>query len=349
MTLTNFPNGLSSFGVPVLPGIPIPFTGNYYFVDPVNGADGNAGTDPSLPLQSLYMAHYLCRSGKNDVVFLIGNGAASGTSRLSLANAQTVAAATGQAVPSSGTLVWSKNACHLIGITAPTGVSPRARIAPPTGTYTAATFGSNTMVSVTGQGCYFSNFQAYQEFSTGNAAEICWSDTGGRNVYNGVHFAGIVDAAALAGTAARSLVISGTTGENLFTNCTIGNDTTARSVANASLEFAAGTPRNKFVNCQFPFMTSAAGVLGIITSAAASMDRWQLFDGCMFMNAVNSTSTTMTALCSLTAASGGYLIFQNSTMAGISDFGAGATEEGQIFIMGPVPTDNTTGIAIRPV
>jgi len=348
MSLTNFPYGLSSFGVPVLPGMPVPFTGIYYFVDPVNGADGNSGLNPDEPLQSLYMAHYKCRSGYNDVVFLIANGASSGTSRLSLANAQAVTTATGQAAASSGTLVWSKNACHLIGICSPVQVSPRARIAPPTGTYTAATFGSNNLVTVTGNGCMFANIQAYQEFSTGNAAEICWTDSGNRNFYINCHFAGIIDAAALAGTAARSLKLSGG-GEHVFANCTIGVDTATRSVANASLEFASGSARNTFRNCIFPFMTSAAGVLGIITSAAASMDRWQLFDNCLFFNAVNSTSTTMTALATLSASSGGFLAFQNSTMAGISDFGTDATAEGQIFIMGPVPTDNTTGIAIRPV
>lgn len=49
--LTNFPNGITSFGVPVLGTIGgLPFTGNYYFVDPVNGADGNEGTR-SFPLK----------------------------------------------------------------------------------------------------------------------------------------------------------------------------------------------------------------------------------------------------------------------------------------------------------
>ena len=51
MGLTNFPNGISSFGVPVLGGIlGIPFTGTYWFVDPVNGLDGNAGTSPQTAL-----------------------------------------------------------------------------------------------------------------------------------------------------------------------------------------------------------------------------------------------------------------------------------------------------------
>ena len=52
----------------------------------------------------------------------------------------------------SGVLNWNKNALHLIGIGAPTQVAQRARIAPPSGTYTQATFGSGNFVVVTGAG-----------------------------------------------------------------------------------------------------------------------------------------------------------------------------------------------------
>ena len=77
--LTNFPNGITSFGVPVLGTIGgLPFTGNYYFVDPVNGADGNEGT-PELPLKTLYGALAKCTSGNNDVVVLMGDGTAAGS------------------------------------------------------------------------------------------------------------------------------------------------------------------------------------------------------------------------------------------------------------------------------
>ena len=39
MTMTHHPNGVSSFGIPVIGAGPIlPFRGNYWFVDPTNGA-----------------------------------------------------------------------------------------------------------------------------------------------------------------------------------------------------------------------------------------------------------------------------------------------------------------------
>ena len=125
MSLTNFPNGASSFGIPVLGGAAIPFTGTYFFVDAVNGS--NQGTSNGSAFASVYKAYSMCTSGNNDVIFIIGNGGTTATQRLSLANAQAV-----DSTVSAGTLVLNKNAVHIIGITAPTGVAQRCRFAPPT-------------------------------------------------------------------------------------------------------------------------------------------------------------------------------------------------------------------------
>lgn len=346
MTLTNFPNGVSSFGVPVLGNIGgIPFTGNYYFVDPASGADGNEGS-ASDPLATLYEAYYRCVDGNNDVVILVGNGQSSGTARLSTALASTNATAHGSTA-TTGTLTWAKNATHLIGVCAPTTIGQRARIAPPTGTYTATTFGANAFVSVTASGCYFANIDVFCGFSTGSATMIAWTDSGGRNAYDNVNIQGLADAASAQGTAARTLKISGS-GEHTFNNCTLGLDTVTRTVANATLEFSGGTTRSVFRNCIFPFMTSAATPLGIIVSAAAGSDRFQLFDRCTFINAVQSTSTTMSALSTLAASMGGMLVMKDCTLVGITEFGSDATSRGQIYVDGGTVTAATSGIAVNP-
>lgn len=347
MTTTNFPNGITSWGVPVLGGAGgIPFTGNYYFVNPATGADGNGGS-ASDPLATLYEAYRRCVDGNNDVVILVGNGQSSGTAQLSTALANTNAVAFG-GTATTGKLTWAKNATHLIGVAAPTAVGSRARIAPPTGTYTAATFGANAFIEVTAQGCFFSNFDVYCGFSTGSATMIAWTDSGGRNAYSNVNIQGLNDAASAQGTGARSLKISGTTGENTFTSCTIGGDTTTRTVANASLEFSGGSPRNSFVGCIFPFQTSASTPLGIIVSAASGLDRWQKFDRCLFINNVQSTSTTMAGLATLPASAGGLLLMKDCTAVGITEFGTDATSRGQIYVDGAAPTAATSGIAVNP-
>lgn len=343
MALTNFPNGVSSFGVPMVGGIGgIPLTGTWWFVDPANGSDGNDGQSPSTAFATLYQGHNKATAGKNDVVVLIGDGSTTGTARLSTALAQTI-----NSSATTGTLTWSKAATHLLGVTAPTGVAARARIAPPSGTYTQATFGSGNFVSVTAQGCIFANFSLFNGFSTGGNSQICWTDSGGRNFYSTVQFGGAADAASAQSTSSRSMLITGG-GENTFVDCTFGLDTVTKTVANATLEFAAGTTRNKFINCDFPFQTSAATPIGIVAAAAAASDRWQLFDRCRFINNVQSTSTTMNGLSTLAASMGGLLLMKDCTLVGITEFGTDATSRGQIYVDGGTVTAATSGIAVNP-
>lgn len=336
-------SGLEVAGVPTMGmgGWP-PYTGNWFFVDPAHGSDGNTGAADS-PLATLYQAHALMRAGYNDVCVLVGDGSTTGTARLSIALAQGI-----DSSATAGTLTWSKNACHLLGMAAPTMVNQRARIAPPSGTYTQATFGSGNFVVVTATGCHFANFSLFNGFSTGGNSQICWTDSGGRNYYENVCFGGAGDAASAQSTSSRSLLLSGTTGENTFVGCELGLDTVTRTVANATLEFAGGSPRNTFIGCNFPFQTSASTPLGIITSAAAASDRWQKFDRCSFINNVQSTSTTMAALATLAASQGGLHLFKDCTLVGITEFGTDATSRGQQYIDGGTVTAATSGIAVNP-
>ena len=345
MGLTNFPQGLTSFGVPVLGGIGgLPFTGTWWFVDPVNGLDGNAGTSPGQALQSLYRAVSLAGNGTNDVVVLIGNGQSSGTARLSLAAAQAV-----NSSAASGTLNWNKNALHLIGVAAPSRVGQRARIAPPTGTYTQATFGSGNLVVVSGNGCTFANFSLFHGFSTGGANQICWTDNGQRNAYINVDFGGIGDAASAADTGSRSLKIGATgTGENSFQYCNFGLDTVTRGVANATVELAGGTPRNFFDRCTFLMDASASSPLHILGTGAACVDREQLFQDCSFLNSIKSGATTISEVGSFTNASpGGYVMIKNCTTVGATKWGD-TNFLANSYVDGGAPTAASTGLGVNP-
>jgi hypothetical protein len=346
MGLTNFPNGVSSFGVPVFGGVAgVAMTGNYWFVNPATGLDGNSGTSPASPLKTLYKALAHCIDGNNDVVVLIGNGQSSGTARLSLALAQAQ-----DPTVTAGTLVWNKNATHLIGIAAPTSVGQRARIAPPTGVYTQATFGSGNFITVSGQGCVFQNIDIFNGFSTGGVSQIALTDTGGRNAYVNVNIQGLGDAASAADTASRVLKISGTTGENTFIGCTIGLDTVTRGVANATLEFAGGTPRNTFKDCTFPMAASNAGVLSILATGASAIDRWQRFDNCLFLNAMSSGGTAQTVIASMTSASpGGYLAMNNCAFVGDANTNWGDTNAlANMWVTGATPVAASNGIMVKP-
>jgi len=71
--LTNYPNGISSFGMPVLPGVP-PTTGTVYFLcnaTNAGGSDGNSGLTPQQPLATLAAAIAKCTASKGDQVIVM--------------------------------------------------------------------------------------------------------------------------------------------------------------------------------------------------------------------------------------------------------------------------------------
>jgi hypothetical protein len=345
MGLTNFPFGITSFGIPVLGGIGgLPFTGNWWFVDPTGGLDGNSGTSPSQALATLYQAVNKATDQNNDVIVLVGNGLSTGTARLSKASAQTINPAA-----TSGVLNWNKSALHLIGVGAPTQVAQRARIAPPTGTYTQATFGSGNFVNVTGSGCLFANVSLFHGFSTGGTNQICWTDTGQRNAYWNMDFGGMGDAASAADAGSRSFKLGAAgSGEITFNSCNFGLDTVTRGAANASLEFAGGTPRNIFKGCTFLMDTTAATPLFILGTGAACVDRVQLFQDCAFMNSIKSGATTINEVGSFTSASpGGYVLLKSCTSVGATKWGD-TNFLANSYVDGGPPTAATTGLGVNP-
>lgn len=320
--MTTVADGLFQYGgMPVTPGVPVPFTGKAYFVDPVNGSDGNNGKTINRAFQTLYRAHAACTSGNNDVVFLIGNGGLSGSAVLSTALAQAV-----DSTATTGTLTWSKDATHIIGIASPSNNS-RAKITTVYDrdgtTYTASTFGSGNFVVVTGSGCVFRNISVSPLFSTGSTTSIAWTDNGQRNYYENCQFLGMLDTASATSTSSRSLKIgSAGKGEHVFVRCQIGADTVTRTVANASLELAGGTPRNSFYECIFPLQASADAPLIVLGTGNACIDRWNTFERCSFINNIKSTSTQQSYALSLTtSAPGGLLLLKDCDTIGFTKIG----------------------------
>src|SRR5882724_5903763 len=72
MPFTNFPNGVTSFGIPLLGGnpvsVPIGTQGTAWFVDATNGNNGNSGTDPGNAFKTITKAHAVATAG--DTIFI---------------------------------------------------------------------------------------------------------------------------------------------------------------------------------------------------------------------------------------------------------------------------------------
>lgn len=313
MTTTNLTNLLVN-GVPTIgTGGLLPFTGNYFFVNESTGSDGNLGTADN-PYSTLAFALSKCVSGNNDVIFVTGT------------------------VHTSATIAWSLDKTHLVGLAAPSNNS-RSRISQ-TG---ASVF--TPLVNVTGQGCIFMNMATFHGFADAST-QICWADSGGRNAYMNCQLFGMGNATAAAQAGSRSLLISGNTGENKFYNCTIGLDTVTRATnTNATLEFTGASPRNEFYNCTFQsYITAAADVHVLIGSGG--IDRYVLFDNCLFVNAVGSGATAMSGAFNVNASAGGSVIYRYSTSVGATHLEASVS--GKVVIDGGAPTALTTGLAIAP-
>lgn len=318
MSLFNpsYTNIASQFGMPLfgVANTP-PFTGNFFWVDQTNGSDGNTG-GPQDPFRTLGRAHDVCTADNNDVVLFTGT------------------------IHLTATLTWSKAKTHLIGMGVGTVGSSRSRIS-----QTGSTVFS-PLVSVTASGCMFINVATFHGFDDASA-QICWQDSGGRNYYKRCDFLGMGNATAAAQAGGRSLKVTGTTGECTFEECQIGLDTITRSTGNASLELAGGTPRNVFLRCIFPALTSSASAVFVLAAAAAAIDRFQWFQDCLFVNAVNSTSTTMTDAFSIAASAGGMAVLQRCTTVGCTGLGTAASLS-QMWVDGGAPTAATTALAVNP-
>jgi len=84
MSITNFPDGISSFGVPLLGNGGIPTTtGNYYFVDSGTGSSSNPGTK-SKPMATINQAYDLCTAANGDVIIVFPGHAENIASATSL-------------------------------------------------------------------------------------------------------------------------------------------------------------------------------------------------------------------------------------------------------------------------
>lgn len=289
-----------------------------WWLEPAAGNDARSGKTLEQSLDTLAEAYSRLTTGKNETIYLVGDGATTGTARVDSA------------------FTWAKSQSNLVGVTAPTLYSQLARIAP---TSTATAFAN--FFTVSGDGNVFKNLQFLQDFGTDGDNQVALTVSGHRNVFQNCHIGGIAKGSDAGG---RCLKISGQ--ENLFENCVIGLDTIDRSAANASIEFLSGAARNVFRNCIFAIRATATTVLLVKVASAAGIGRFNLFEDC---TVYNHGTHTIAGLCTLPASAGGYLGFVRAALLGpITGYGTDSTTRGQIYIIGPTDGSTTAGVSYIP-
>ncbi|KKL26603.1 hypothetical protein LCGC14_2393630 [marine sediment metagenome] len=321
MTVTNFPNGVSSFGVPLfgLNGL-IPIPGNVYYLDNDRGLDSNNGLDPTRPKKTLSNVHSVMTANQNDVAVLIGHSSAG----------------TG-AFRESSNLLWTKNLTHILG-TAYNRVAHRVSL--------RATSGNTTITKAmdnSAQGCLFANFHVFQGNSTA-ADQMAWEESGGRNAHLNLHIGGGGHVTPAARAGSRDIAIEGSNGENYFSGCVIGLDTVVRGAAMANLSFNAGTARNLFEDCVFQIHTTSSTAPIFITAGTNDIDRWAIFKRCQFTNsgAFTSPGATLAQAFSLSSNLNGPVIMENCLVVGVT--AVETSNSAQLYILGASGVASLKGV-----
>lgn len=261
--ITNFPNGVSSFGIPLF-GDGFPTAGRSYFLDPTNGSDGWDGTAPGRAFKTLPVAYAALTAGQNDKLYYL-----AGTSSISL----------------SAAFEWAKDYTHFIGVTAPSGAANRARIF-----QTATATGLSPLFKVSAKGCILSNFYIFQGVDDATSL-INVEVTGGRNLFDNVHFAGGGhDTMAIDNCA--SLFLNGAE-ENRFVNCRAGVTTIALGDGGNVIRMDGSAKENVFENCRIAAMIDNAGARLVELVDTASADQINWFLSTTFISNSANKATTM--------------------------------------------------------
>ena len=268
-----------------------------YFVDPANGSDSNSGLRPDDPLDTVEAAYNKTVSKQGDIVFLLGDGSTTGTSR-------------------DDAIVWANSNTHLIGVTAP-GLNKRARISPPTTDTDVDAY--TPYITLSGSGCVFANFSIFQGNSEDSKSSVGIYLTGNQNYIYNVDI--LTGAAANQGDeACYQLHITGS--ENVIERCMIGTDTYSRGgTAGANVQF--GGARNVLRDCILPMYADANDQF-FVYAAASSCDRWNIMERCIMVNSspVLTAATTLTAAVDWSATAGGLLFMKDCSMYGATDITA---------------------------
>jgi len=295
--MSTFGDGLYQYG-----GVPVASAnlgyGKSFFVRPSTGSDSNKGSTPSQAFKTLSRALEACVSGRGDTVYLI----AQGNSSASTTDYQ------------SETLDWSKDLTHLIGVSDSPFIGSRARIGQLSSVLTI-----DTLFKVSGSGCLIDGISIFQGVAGSTAtAPIALEITGERNKISNCQISGIGHADMdVAG--GRSLKITAGS-ENTIVGCFIGLDTIIRATSTTECELSGAATRNIFRDCMFEMYTSSSARL--MFSIAAAMDRFTLFDSCIFNNVQNISSATAATAVFNAASWNGNILLRSPFANGFTNYTA---------------------------
>jgi hypothetical protein len=291
--LTNFPNGVSSFGIPMLGGGGIPSTnGRYIFVDADNGVDGNDGRSWDTAVKTIAQAYSLTTSNKDDVIVL---------------------STTDTAHTLTSMLDVAKNRVHFVGDGFGRMYGQRARIV--MGVTTTAT--DVFAVKNTGVGNTFNGIK----FDSGNTLTEAIGTVGEGGEYTTYRNCEFYNSAKLTSDTHAELVLNGDSTQ--FFNCTFGSLADAVSgdkirpavyCANGSVASGKVCRDVLFDGCRFWKKAGGTTTAMVSIPADADIERGMEFHDCQFIANVLG-STPAVAISVAAALTNGYVMLSGDTCA----------------------------------
>ena len=316
MSITNFPAGASSFGIPLVGNGTIPSTyGTVYFVDANNGSDGNNGLSMDEAFKTIGAANTAVTTNKNDVIVLSANSSHAITSMLTV----------------------SKNRVHFVGLDGGGRIgAQRTKIV-----ITGSTGATNVAaIKVTGTGCSFRNLKIINSHTVSQSL-YGLIDAGEATAYFNCSFHNLA--------AAAPLLLAGDNSH--FVECEIGSDTVKTTVALSHtilVDKVQGGQAKRciFDNCVIQAYTSQTTTNFVKVDAEADLDRYILFRGCSFVNFNNASGSIITDAIEVPAAhAGGFIYVQECGFYGVTNVSQSGINS-QVLIQGSVPTAASSGIAV---
>ena len=319
MSLTNFPHGITSFGIPLMgAGIPATF-GTIYFVDYTNGSDGNDGKSAKKPFKTIQKALDTVTTNKHDVIALSAYAAH----------------------PVSAMLDISKNRVHMIGLDLRSGYGMGARARITMGVTTAAT--DIAVMQNTGVGNTFTGIK-FDSSNTVDESLYAVAEGGEYSIYNRCEFYKSTD---LDVTGAAEVLNNGDGAQWL--NCVFGSSANivADNVIRANMLLTATLSGKKcrdniLDNCVF--LTKAGGTehVDIYGANATDVERMFYAKDCLFYNNILAAADPAHAVGFGAAQTEGCVILKNCTSVLHTVMAQAAMA---IYVDGAVPTFATTGVS----
>jgi len=290
--MTNFKNGVSSMGIPVIGG-DLPATkGKYFFVDYTDGNDSNSGHTIDKPLKTIAQAYSLARTNKDDVIVLMGNASHVLTSMLSI----------------------TKSRVHFIGMDGLGGRAYGQNAKISLGITTAAT--DIAAVQNSGVRNSFTNIKFISN-NTKDESLYCFIESGEYTVLNNCEIYKSTD---LDVTGASELVMNGDSfqmfGGTIGSLANAQTGTVVRPVITFGKLATVGTKQAREVLFEgVRILKSTAHTTGtfVTVTADADLQRSAEFKNCAFINAANSAATPAVAIATGASLTVGQIICSGGT------------------------------------